>query len=342
MRLQHFSSQNDFNTYFYALKNQTNSFFVIDKLVHSLFYSTFQSIAENKLFILQAKEENKSIEKATKLWQWLSDKGANRSSTIVAIGGGIITDLVGFVASTFKRGCNFVAIPTTLLAMVDASIGGKTAINFNGLKNGIGSFYRASEVVINQSFLATLSDDNLFEGLAEMLKYGFISSPQLLKDCYLLSADFSQVELFDKLIHKCIEIKLDIVESDLLDRGLRHKLNFGHTIGHAFEEFFSQKGNAISHGMAVAWGMVCELYLSLPLGFPKEELIQFYHFVQDNYPMLHLSCNNSESLYNLMLHDKKNTEFHTINCTLLRSVGEAIVKQHISKELFTEALEYIL
>lgn len=285
---------------------------------------------------------NKTLETLAYVWLKLSNGGATRHSLIINLGGGMVTDLGGFAAATFKRGIQFINIPTTLLSMVDAAVGGKTGINFNGLKNEIGAFAPASEVIIDSVFLKTSDYENIISGYAEMLKHGLISTEDNWKE--LIKFDFDKdidYKSLQELIGKSVEIKENIVEQDPNEKGIRKALNLGHTIGHAFESFALKTEHPVLHGYAVAWGLVCELYLShVKLNFPKEKLRQTVTFIKEHYGKLNFSCKDYDTLYEFMTHDKKNESSGSINFTLLSNIGEIKINQTVSKEDIFESLDF--
>ena len=219
-----------------------------------------------------AEDVHKTLETLASVWMSLSTQGATRHSLLINLGGGMVTDLGGFAAATFKRGIAYINIPTTLLAMVDASVGGKTGINFNGLKNEIGSFAPANSVLIETEFLRTLDAHNFFSGYAEMLKHGLISNTAHWAE--LLNFNTSDIDYtaLKQLVGRSVQVKEDIVEQDPFEHGIRKALNLGHTVGHAFESMALAENRPVLHGYAVAWGIVCELYLSHSQSrFPKRE-----------------------------------------------------------------------
>lgn len=285
---------------------------------------------------------NKTLETLAYVWLKLSNSGATRHSLMINLGGGMVTDLGGFAAATFKRGIQFINIPTTLLSMVDAAVGGKTGINFNGLKNEIGAFAPASEVIIDSEFLKTSDYENIISGYAEMLKHGLISTEENWKE--LIKFDFDKeidYKSLQNLIGKSVAIKENIVEQDPHEKGIRKALNLGHTIGHAFESFALKTEHPSLHGYAVAWGLVCELYLShAKLNFPKEKLRQTVTFIKEHYGRLNFSCKDYDTLYELMTHDKKNESADEINFTLLSNIGEIKINQTVSKEDIFESLDF--
>lgn len=287
---------------------------------------------------------NKTLETLAQVWTELSTKGGTRHSLLINLGGGMVTDLGGFAAATFKRGISYINIPTTLLSMVDAAVGGKTGINFNGLKNEIGAFAPASHVLIDCNFLKTLDTENILSGYAEMIKHGLISSEKNWSE--LLSFDFSKNENIDysilqELVGKSVAIKENIVEQDPFEKGIRKALNLGHTIGHAFESYALESGHHVLHGYAVAWGLVCELYLAhLKTGFPKDRMRQTIQFIKDNYGKLNFTCKEYDHLYEFMTHDKKNESVGNVNFTLLSNIGEICINQTASKEEIFDCLDF--
>ena len=263
----------------------------------------------------------------------------------ITIAHGMITDLGGFAAATFKRGINFINIPTTLLAMVDAAVGGKTGINFGGLKNEVGAFADARFVIINTCFLDTLDAENLCSGYAEMLKHALISDERMWAEH--VNFDLSQPDLAElqRMVAESIAVKERIVAEDPHEHGIRKALNFGHTIGHALEEFALQQatpGNRpLLHGYAVAFGLIGELYMSArKAGFPTERLHQTARFIRENYAQTEFTCNDYPTLLNLMRHDKKNTS-GVINFTLLHNIGDIRINQTATDEEICEALDFI-
>lgn len=296
-----------------------------------------------RLITIPASDTHKDLESLTHVWRQLGQGGATRHSCLINLGGGMVTDLGGFAASTFKRGIDFINIPTTLLAMVDASVGGKTGINFNGLKNEIGVFNDAKRVLLDTEFLRTLDERNLRSGYAEMLKHGLISSESHWAE--LLNFDLKRPDLqqLARLLAESVQVKERIVGKDPYEKGLRKALNLGHTFGHAFESFSlrkQDKATPILHGYAVAYGLVCELYLSaLKTGFPTEKMHQTVQFIRDHYGRFAISCDDYNELIALMRHDKKNTA-GTINFTLLGNIGDIRINQTAGEDDIKEALDF--
>ena len=318
-------------------------FILTDEHTHRLCLPQLQNIPaiqDATEIIIGAEDVHKNLETLASVWQALSEQGAPRHSLLINLGGGMVTDLGGFAAATFKRGIAYINIPTTLLSMVDASVGGKTGINFNGLKNEIGVFAPASSVLLETEFLRSLDAHNFFSGYAEMLKHGLISTPEHFAE--LLSFDTEQIDYaaLKAMVGRSVQVKENIVEQDPKEHGIRKALNLGHTIGHAFESLALAENRPVLHGYAVAWGIVCELYLShIKTGFPKEKMRQTIQFIKENYGAFAFNCKQYDRLYELMLHDKKNTA-GIINFTLLKEVGDICLNQTADKETIFEVLDF--
>ena len=315
----------------------------------------YACLAAAQLITIPAGDEHKNLTSLSHVWQQLQQGGATRHSLMVCLGGGMVTDLGGFAASTFKRGIAFINIPTTLLAMVDASVGGKTGINFCGLKNEVGVFSEAQAVIICTRFLQTLDMQNVLSGYAEMLKHGLISNKEHWAE--LLRFPIESLNRQDgqdssdgqdpsgglaSLLARSVAVKERIVEADPHEQGLRKALNLGHTIGHAIEEWsFKPTPNPLLHGYAVAYGLVGELYLSaVKCHFPTDRLRQTVQFVREHYGTPAITCNDYPELLRLMTHDKKNTA-GTINFTLLSDIGELQLNQSATDEEICEALDFL-
>jgi 3-dehydroquinate synthase len=251
----------------------------------------------------------------------------------------MVTDLGGFAASTFKRGLHLINIPTTLLAMVDASVGGKTGFNFGGLKNEIGVFRNASAVILDTVFLKTMDQENILSGYAEMLKHGLISTEQMWACLLRYDVEQPDLALLQQMVADSVAVKQRIVTEDPTEQGLRKALNLGHTVGHAFESLALTR-KPVLHGYAVAWGLVCELYLSVvKTGFPTDKMRQTVHFIFDHYGRMPITCADYPSLLELMTHDKKNTAGQ-INFTLLSDIGGICINQTATKAEIEEALDF--
>lgn len=302
--------------------------------------SQFACLQHAIVVTIGAGDVNKNMASLAHVWEALQQGGATRHSCMVNLGGGMVTDLGGFAASTFKRGIDFINIPTTLLAMVDASVGGKTGVNFGGLKNEVGVFANSKVVFLSTQFLSTLDVDNIKSGYAEMLKHGLISNSEMwaeLLNFNLVNPNLAQLQ---RMLADSVAVKQRIVEEDPLEHGLRKALNVGHTMGHAFESFAMRSGRPILHGHAVAYGMVAELYLSATkVGFPTEKLRQTVRFIHENYGRFNFTCDDYPALLELMTHDKKNTA-GIINFTLLGDVGDLKINQTATKAEIEAALDF--
>ena len=302
----------------------------------------FYSLKNAHVITIKPSDSNKTLESISHVWKELGNNGGTRHSCLVNLGGGMVTDLGGFAASTFKRGINFINIPTTLLSMVDASVGGKTGINFNGLKNEIGTFCNANFVLLCTDFLTTLDSANLLSGYAEMLKHGLISNIDMLAG--LLNFDVCHIQdkeqrlQLSRMISDSVEVKKNIVEQDPKENGIRKALNLGHTFGHAFESW-SLKRTPVLHGYAVAWGLVCELYLSHVItGFPIDTMRQTVDYIRNHYGIPPVTCDDYHELIDLMRHDKKNRG-ESINFTLLAEVGDIRLDQHATLDIIKESID---
>lgn len=318
-------------------------FVLTDTHTHELCMPCLQhiSVIANAVeIVIGAEDVHKTLETLASVWKVLSEKGATRHSLLINLGGGMITDLGGFAAATFKRGFSYINVPTTLLSMVDAAVGGKTGINFNGLKNEIGVFAPANCVLIDAQFLRTLDDRNFFSGYAEMLKHGLISTTQHWAELLQFDAEERGYARLSTLVGQSVKVKEDIVSQDPFEHGIRKALNLGHTVGHAFESLALAEGRSVLHGYAVAWGMVCELYLShIKAGFPNDKMKQTIQFIKENYGVFYIECKHYEQLYEFMLHDKKN-KGGVINFTLLEDIGQVNINQTADKETIFEMLDF--
>ena len=283
---------------------------------------------------------NKTLENLSRVWRELTIRGATRHSLLINLGGGMVTDLGGFAAATFKRGIKYINIPTTLLGAVDAAVGGKTGINFEGYKNEIGAFYPAEYVIISSNFFKTLDRSDLLSGYAEMIKHALINSADDWEEILTFSFESIDYVQLNQLLYRSVVIKQKIVEEDPYEFGIRKALNLGHTTAHAFESFALSSKRAVPHGFAVAWGIIVELYLSYKTSdFPKERLKKTVDFIRQNYGILDLSTDNYETLHQIAKHDKKNRG-ETINFTLLSDIGDVLIDQQVEKSLFFEALDF--
>ena len=317
-----------------------------------------ECVRGGQVITIGATDQNKTLESLSHVWAELQRGGATRHSLMINLGGGMVTDLGGFAASTFKRGINFINIPTTLLAMVDASVGGKTGINFGGLKNEVGVFSNASSVILDTTFLKTMDYENICSGYAEMLKHGLISpvpaSQQeggvtMLDELLTFDLDVIDYYHLQRMVADSVKVKERIVEEDPTERGIRKALNLGHTVGHAFESLALRRNSlqasnlkprTLLHGYAVAYGLICELYLSCTkTGFPVEKMRQTVRFINEHYGRMSITCDDYPTLLELMTHDKKNVAGE-INFTLLGNVGDIRINQRATKQEIEEALDF--
>ncbi len=330
-----------------AVDNQSSDdiFVLTDEHSLKLCYPTFSDLEILKnahLITIPAGDEHKNIDSAVQVWKYLSENGATRKSLLINVGGGMITDLGGFVAATFKRGIDYINVSTTILGAVDAATGGKTGINFLGLKNEIGSFNPARAVIIDTNFFKTLDEVNLRSGYAEMVKHALINSYEewdAIRKFDLQNVNFDDLHT---LVERSVLIKEDIVAQDPTEQHIRKALNLGHTFGHAFETYSYRVNRPVLHGYAVMWGLLCELYLShIKLQFPKEELLKLKYMTKEFYGMFEFDCNDYEALYELMTHDKKNIS-KEINFTLLSDIGVIQINQTADKNEIYEVFDFFL
>lgn len=291
---------------------------------------------KNRIIIGEG-EVNKSPESVLYIWKILSDRGAKRNAVLVNVGGGLVTDIGGFAAACFKRGIKCINVPTTLLSQVDASVGGKTGMNFNGLKNEIGTFSLPEKVIIDISFLKTLPQRQILSGFAEMLKHALLAGGEHFEAVFSVSPEQIDWENFAGLLEESVKVKYAVVKADPQEAGIRKALNFGHTVGHAIESAAIEKGVELYHGDAVAYGMLAELYLSeVKMGFESGLYERIRQHIRRIYPS-YIPQVPEECLYGLMLHDKKN-EQEGVNFTLLRRPGEFSIDNYCSQEEILEAL----
>ena len=317
-------------------------FVLLDKTTEQLCWpivKSFDCLKESQTIVIEAGDTNKSLQAVSHVWSELQQMGATRHSLLVNLGGGMVTDLGGFAASTFKRGIHLINIPTTLLSMVDASVGGKTGFNFGGLKNEIGVFRNASSVILDTVFLKTMDRENILSGYAEMLKHGLINTETMLSELLTFDIEQPNLTVLKRMVAESVQVKQRVVLEDPTEQGIRKALNLGHTVGHAFESLALQR-KPVLHGYAVAWGLVCELYLSVvKTGFPTSCMRQVVRFIFDHYGRMPITCDDYPTLLELMTHDKKNVAGH-INFTLLGGVGDIRINQTATKEEIEEALDF--
>ncbi|MDE7396923.1 MAG: 3-dehydroquinate synthase [Muribaculum sp.] len=294
-----------------------------------------------EVVMMDAGDEAKTLDTLANVWRALTDGGATRHSLMINVGGGVVTDLGGFAAATFKRGIRFVNVPTTLLAAVDASVGGKTGINFCGLKNEIGVFAEAESVIISTVFFSTLSREELLSGYAEMLKHGMLSGRADVTELMSKRPEEFEADEMLAMLRRSVAVKEGVVARDPKEKGERKILNLGHTVGHAIESLALRNQKPVAHGYAVAWGMLTELVLShMELGFDSALLHVYADYVAENYGSPAIDCEDYPALLELMGHDKKNVKAGTYNFTLMRQPGEALYDRIITdRETIMAALD---
>lgn len=302
-----------------------------------------RAISDSKRVAILPGEKGKNLESVKLIWEKLEEIGATRRSLIINIGGGVVTDLGGFAAATFKRGIRTLNFPTTLLGAVDAATGGKTGINFNGLKNEIGAFHLPAKVIISTLPFATLSKEELLSGYAEMVKTALIADRELYISLLDIDEMLNDSAKLGASVEKCVRIKDKVVELDPTEKGLRKILNFGHTAGHAFESLRIERGREVTHGKAVAHGMLVALILShLSLGFDKNELHHYRKFLVNYYGAALISCEDLDEVMKKMESDKKNKNHGEPVFTLLKTIGEPEIDVTPGPNKIKEALEIYL
>ncbi len=331
-------------TDFIRTKNFKTVFVLVDENTHEHCLPILQQEIEVdvafEIIEIESGEINKNLGTCMSLWQALTDLGADRKSLLINIGGGVITDMGGFIASAYKRGILFINIPTTLLSMVDASVGGKTGVDLGVLKNQIGLFADPQMVIIDPLYLKTVTEKEITSGMAEIIKYGLTYD----KSLWLQFLDESvEVDLVG-MIHRSIEIKNEVVLEDRLEANLRKILNFGHTVGHAVESYFleSDHKKTLTHGEAIALGMITETYISSKLfGFPQEDLDIIKKTIIRIFGKVPILEEDYEAVLDLMKHDKKNVNGQ-VNFVLLETIEKCKIDCKVSPELIIESLNYYL
>ncbi len=331
--LDEFLSDNSYSSLFILVDTLSNEN-CLDRFIQ--FLSTDLKI---EIIEFENGEANKNIETCIEIWTVLTEYGADRKSLLLNLGGGVVTDLGGFVASTYKRGIDFINIPTTLLAMVDASIGGKNGVDLGNLKNQIGVIKTPRMVLIDTIFLDTMPLNEMKSGLAEMIKHGLIADKIYFEKFLNLSSMDNSV--LDALIQESIVIKNNIVLQDPTENGIRKSLNFGHTLGHAIESYFLENKNktTLLHGEAIAVGMILESYLSMEKGFiSKADYLQIKTLIQNLFEPITLEPADINPILEFLIHDKKN-EYGKIQFALLDRIGKCNINQFVSNDLIIRSFE---
>jgi 3-dehydroquinate synthase len=329
----------------YIADNQPSKlFFLVDSHTHPqclpMLLQTLSTHIPIEIIEIEAGEPYKNLDTCTQVWYALSELGADRKSLLINIGGGVVTDLGGFVASTYMRGIRFINVPTSLLAMVDASVGGKTGVDLGALKNLVGVINTPEAVIVNPEFLATLPSDEMRSGMAEMFKHGLISSKNYWDKMCNLSAYGS--EHLSTLIHESILIKNEVVMEDPTEKGRRKTLNYGHTLGHAIESYCLQNPNRqrLLHGEAIAIGMVLASYLSAQLlGFPADDCDKVKAVLGEYFAKQYFSQEEITEICQLMRFDKKNVGGDVL-FVLLEAIGKPKIDCIVPFEEIYKAFEY--
>lgn len=337
------NSYKEINNYL-SINKPSTIFILVDKNTNEHCYPKFIQNIETTAVIevveIEAGEIHKNIETCIGLWNALTELGADRKSLMINLGGGVVTDMGGFVASTFKRGIKFINVPTTLLSMVDASVGGKTGVDLGVLKNQVGMFSNPEMVLIDTQFLETVSEREIRSGMAEVIKYGLTCDIKL----WIKLKEFKSMKNSDinNFIHRSIEIKNEVVLEDPKENGLRKILNFGHTLGHAIESYFleSESKENLTHGEAIAIGMITETYLShKQFDFPKNTLEDIKESIITIFGKVEIEITDYAPIIELLKHDKKNTNGN-VNFVLLSDLEKVNYNCIVSEELTIESLNY--
>lgn len=312
---------------------------MVDEHTKKYCYPAIKSLLPRHIVIsIKSGEEKKNLDTCIHIWQQLTNKQFDRKSLVINLGGGVIGDMGGFCAATYKRGIDFIQVPTTLLSQVDASVGGKLGIDFNSFKNHIGVFREPAAVLIATDFLNTLPPQEVRSGFAEIIKHCLIADAAMWHKIRKRDLDKQN---WQELVPHSVAIKQEVVRQDPTEKGLRKVLNFGHTIGHAVESYFlSQPRKKLLHGEAIAIGMICEAYLSMQKGLlTEEELLAMEEFIFSVYGKVKITENDIAAILPLTLQDKKN-EKGNIQCILLNGTGKALFGQVITFKEITQALDY--
>jgi 3-dehydroquinate synthase len=300
--------------------------------------TNFSSLQNAEVILIPEGEENKTLDICSQIWETWAEYGVERGDLLINLGGGVISDLGGFLASVYMRGISYINIPTTLLAMIDASIGGKNGVDLGNNKNMLGTFSVPEAVFIDPGFLSTLSEGEWYNGFAEMLKHGVCNSEQHWKDCIQLVDVPSEMNV--ELMYASILIKNTIVLEDPYDKGLRKKLNFGHTIGHGLEGYFLDK-DPISHGYAVALGMLAEAFISFKRSYlTLSEFSEIENVISIFYLPIDLTEVDYSDICKIIQNDKKN-KGGKVKCVLLIGIGQAVIDKEIETEEILSAIEFL-
>ena len=335
--------ESDFNSLLSSTYKHSKKIILVDENTHDFclefLLTTFDDSTEAEVMLLPVGEENKVLEVCFQVWEAMSEYKIGRKDLIINLGGGVVSDMGGFIASIYKRGIDFINIPTTLLSMVDASVGGKTGVDLGRFKNQLGTFTNPKGLFVDVAFLSTLPSEEILNGYAEMLKHGLIASPAYWKE--LTSLASMDDLLTEKLISTSIEIKNEIVKGDPKEANDRKKLNFGHTIGHALEGFFLET-DPIGHGHAVAIGMLAESFISFQKGMLSEtNWNEINGVLTALFPVLPIHLEDIDVIIELMKNDKKNSENEIKSC-LLTAIGSCVYDQNLTVDEIKESLYFLI
>ena len=330
-----------------SLGNYDSTFILTQNEIFNLYLDEAIFNEDHKHIFVENGEEAKNLINVEKIIKYLVENQCTRNSLLIGFGGGVITDLTGFIASIYMRGIDYILIPTTLLSMVDASIGGKTGINFSNIKNLIGTFNEPKRIYIQPTLLFTLNKKEILNGFAEIIKYGLICDKDLfayietnlhtlIKDGCISPNNINQIK---EIVIKCINYKTDIVSKDLFDYNHRMILNFGHTIGHAIESYYDYI--KISHGDAVYHGMIGATYISHKLEYISENEFEIIYNFINSIPKVDIKDIDYKQLLKLIKYDKKNLKGNN-NFILLKSIGEAIIVDQVDENLIEETIKFII
>ncbi|MCO5259223.1 MAG: 3-dehydroquinate synthase [Crocinitomicaceae bacterium] len=328
-----------------VLKEYSNSKIIIiadeNTNEHCLDYliTSFEFLSTAEVMLLPVGEENKTIDVCHQVWEALSEYGIGRRDLVINLGGGVVTDMGGFIASLYKRGVDFIHIPTTFLGMIDASIGGKNGVDLDIYKNQLGVFRFPKAIFIDKTFLETLPIKEMVNGYAEALKHGLIKDVSLWQKLVEIE---DLLELKDDLLLRDIaSIKVAVVNDDPQEKGFRKILNFGHTMGHAIEGYYLQS-EAKDHGYCVALGMLMESFVSQKLGIlPKDAFFEIEQTILNWYPIPTIPMDDFPTIIELLYNDKKNHS-GKIQCCLLDGIGSCLYDQPVTEQLFMDSLVYLM
>lgn len=330
-----------FQSFLKAFENQ-QILIIVDENTHDCcleyLITSFPELERAEIMLLPNGEENKVMEVCFQVWQAFTEYKVERKDLVINLGGGVVTDMGGFIASVYKRGLTFIHIPTTLLGMVDAAIGGKNGIDLNGFKNQLGTITQPARVFVDAGFLSTLPPEEIFNGYAEMLKHALIGDAKLWEEIRHIQSEEALIQ--EAVILQSIRVKTNIIEQDPFEGGLRKKLNFGHTVGHALESYFFQS-TPISHGHAVALGMIAESFISMKRGIlSKEAYKDIESTIIRSFPMIELNADDVSVVISLMYQDKKNIAGQIRSC-LLEGIGTCSFDHPLTEEEIGESLFHL-